>query len=260
MSYPAIVYNIMLSSPSDAEKERNVLRDCVNRWNDSNSAHNEMVLLPLDCANNVPCISAGIEDPRGQAVVNKYIVEPSDWLVVVFKNTFGSPTGKEDSGTIEEIKLFRETKPQNPISVYFYESTQDERVKRYKTEFFGFWKEYKDESDLGKKFFIELSQVVFNDTCFRKKLADSKKRTEERAQVLLMRVASDTKNMAMVSRLTGQEFKVETNGLECVGYEMAFELLCKRRHLEKADPKGDIFKLTEIGKQEVETLKNFLAF
>ena len=54
MSYPAIVYNIMLSSPSDAEKERNVLRDCVNRWNDSNSAHNEMVLLPLDCANNVP--------------------------------------------------------------------------------------------------------------------------------------------------------------------------------------------------------------
>ncbi len=260
MSYPAIVYNVMLSSPSDAEEERSLLRNCVNRWNDSNSAHNEMVLFPLDCANNVPCVSAGIDDPRGQAVVNKYIVEPSDWLVVVFKNTFGSPTGKEDSGTIEEIKLFRDTKPQNPISVYFYESTQDERVKQYKSEFFGFWKEYKDESDLEKKFIIELSQVVFNDKYFQKKLAESRKRTEERAQILLMRAASDTKNLVMVSRLTAQELRIETNGLECVGYEMAFELLCKRRHLEMADPKEGSFKLTELGKQEVEALKNFPTF
>ena len=73
MSYPAIVYNVMLSSPSDAEGERKTLRECVNRWNDTNSEHNEMVLLPLDCTNNVPSVSAGTEDPRGQAVVNKYI-------------------------------------------------------------------------------------------------------------------------------------------------------------------------------------------
>ncbi len=259
MSYPAFVYNVMLSSPSDAEKERILLRVCINRWNDSNAAHNEMVLLPLDCTNNVPCVSGGVDDPRAQAVVNKYIVEPSDWLVVVFKNTFGSPTGREDSGTIEEIKVFRQTKPQNPISVYFYEASQDEKVRQYKAEFFGFWKEYKDEADLEKKFSNELSQVVFNDKCFQKKLTESRQRIEERAQILLMRVAKDTKNLVMVSRLTAQELIIVTDGMECIGYERAFELLCKRRHLEKEDPKGELFKLTELGRQEVEALKNFPA-
>ena len=235
MSYPAIVYNVMLSSPSDAEKERALLRNCVNRWNDINSAHNEMVLLPLDCVNNVPCVSAGIDDPRGQAVPNKYIVEPSDWLVAIFKNTFGSPTGREDSGTIEEIKVFRQSKPQNPYSVYFYEHTQDEKVKQYKTEFSGYWKEYKDEADLEKKFSNELSLVVFNDRCFQKKLTESRQRIEERAQILLMRAAKDAKNLVMVSRLTAQELIIITDGLECAGYERAFELLCRRGHLEKAD-------------------------
>lgn len=31
MSYQAIVYNVMLSSPSDAEEERKILIDCINR-------------------------------------------------------------------------------------------------------------------------------------------------------------------------------------------------------------------------------------
>lgn len=246
----------MLSSPSDAENERKLLRDCINKWNDSNSEHNEMALLPLDCENNVPSISAGTEDPRGQAVVNKRIVEPSDWLVVIFKDSFGSPTGKEESGTIEEIKLFRQRKPRNPISIYFYKSTQDERVKQYKSEFHGFWKEYLDVGDLEKKFSVDISQVVFKDDCFRKKLVDSKARIEERAQILLFAVGEDKQNLVFVSRLMGQELKIETNRCKYGGYEMAFELLCKRRYLEQKDNKG-AFTLTELGKQEIRTLMNF---
>lgn len=257
MSYPAIVYNVMLSSPSDAEEEREILKNCINRWNDIGSKHNEMVLLPLDCKNNVPSVSANINDPRGQAVVNKYIVRPSDWLVVVFKNTFGSPTGKEESGTIEEIKLFRETKPQNPISVYFFKDTLDEKVKRYKSEFFGFWKEYRDCQDLYKKFFAEISQVVYTNTCFQKKLLDSKRRVEERVQILLTETANDTRNLILVSRLIGQELQIEVNGCKYVGYEMAFEHLCIKQWIEKKDDKGEIFALTTLGKQEAETLKSF---
>lgn len=255
MSYPAIIYNVMLSSPSDAEEERKILRDCINRWNDVNSERSEMVLLPLDYKKNVPSVSAEVEDPRPQAVVNTYIVEPSDWLVVVFKNTFGSPTGKEDSGTIEEIKLFRKTKPQNPISVYFYEDAQDERVKRYKSEFYGIWGEYKDCPDLEKKFFVELSQVVYKNTCFQKKLVDSKRRIEERVQILLAEAANDAKNLITVSKLIGQELQIEVNGRRYVGYEMAFKCLYKKQWIEKKDAKGEIFALTSLGKQEAEALK-----
>lgn len=260
MSYPAIVYNVMLSSPSDAGDERKLLRECVNRWNDSHSEHNEMVLLPLDCDNNVPSISAGIEDPRGQAVVNSRIVDPSDWLVVVFKNTFWSPTGREESGTIEEIKLFRQTKPQNPISIYFYKETDSEKVKQYKAEFFGYWKEYSDASDLESKFSIDILQIVFKDKCFQKKLVDSKARIEERAQVLLFAAFEDKQNLILVYRLLNYEMRIETNSCKYVGYEIAFERLCKRKHLEQVDQKGELFKLTDLGKQEVESLKNFSAF
>lgn len=96
----------MLSSPSDAVGERKLLRDCVNSWNDIYSKDREMVLLPLDSEHNVPCVAAGKGYTRGQDVINEHIVKRSDWLVAVFKNNFGSSTGKEDSGTIEEIKLF----------------------------------------------------------------------------------------------------------------------------------------------------------
>ena len=85
------------------------------------------------------------------------------------------------------------------------------------------------------------------------------RKIEESAQILLTEIANDTKNMAFVSRLTGLELKIETNGCKYVGYEMAFDFLCKQRQIEKADSKGELFKLTELGKQEVETLKNFLA-
>ena len=255
MSYPAIVYNAMLSSPSDAEEERKTLRNCINRWNDVHSERNEMVLLPSDCENNVPSVSANIDDPRGQAVVNEYIVRPSDWLVVVFKNTFGSSTGKEESGTIEEIKLFTKTKPQNPISVYFFKDTLDAKVKQYKSEFRGFWKEYKDCQDLGKKFFAEISQVVYKNTCFQKNLVDSKRRVEERVQILITATASDTRNLISVSKLIGQEMQIEVNGCKYVGYEMALEHLYKKQWIESKDDKGEIFVLTALGKQEAETFK-----
>ena len=64
MSYLAVVYNVMLSSPSDAEEEREILRDCVNRWNDVHSERSEMVLLPLDYKKNVPSVLADIDDPH----------------------------------------------------------------------------------------------------------------------------------------------------------------------------------------------------
>lgn len=255
MSYQSIVYNVMLSSPSDAEEERKILRDCINRWNDVHSKRNEIVLLPLDYKKDVPSVSAYIEDPRPQAVVNTYIVEPSDWLVVVFKNNFGNPTGKEDSGTIEEIKLFRKTKPQNPISVYFYEDTQDERVKRYKSEFCGIWGEYKDCPDLEKKFSAELSQVVYKNTCFQNKLVDSKRRIEDRVLILLTAAANDAKNLIIISKLIGQELQIEVNGSRYVGYERAFEYLYRKQWIEKKDAKGEIFALTSLGKQEAELLK-----
>ncbi len=169
-------------------------------------------------------------------MINEYLVTSSDWLIAVFKNKLGTPTGKAESGTLEEIELFRTDNPLKPVSVYFFASCNDGKLTQYKDKLTGVWKEYNDCSDLGQEFFINLSQI------------------------LLTEIANDAKGIVFVSRLMGQGLKIETNGCKYIGYEMALELLCKRRLMEKADPKGEVFRLTELGKQEIVTLKNFLSF
>jgi len=260
MSYQATVYTLIISCPSDAEDEQKTLREHINRWNDVHSERTSIVLLPLFYKTHVPPILASPEDPRPQAVINEYIVTSSDWLIAVFKNKFGTPTGKAESGTLEEIELFRKDNALKPVSVYFFASCKDERVAQYKQKLNGIWKEYKDCTDLGTEFFINLSQIVHKNPYVRQKFIDTNRKIEERAQILLTEVASDSKNIILVSRLIGQELKVETNGSKYVGYEMAVDLLCKRRHLEKVDLNGERFKLTELGKQEVEALRNFPTF
>ncbi|MFH1287196.1 MAG: hypothetical protein ABII25_00670, partial [bacterium] len=132
MSYQATVFNLMISCPSDAKDGQEVVRKSINNWNDKHSERNQIVLLPLYYETHVPAVLAEPGDERPQAVINDYIVRMSDWLIVIFKNKIGTPTGRADSGTLEEIQLFRKLYPYRPVSVYFYEQTEDEKVKEYK--------------------------------------------------------------------------------------------------------------------------------
>lgn len=259
MAYQATVYTLMISCPSDAEDEQRAMRDHINRWNDVHSERTSIVLLSSFYKTHVPAILAGPEDERTQAVINEYMITSSDWLIAVFKDKIGTPTGKADSGTLEEIEVFRKDNIQKPVSVYFFASSRDEKVAQYKEKLTGIWKEYNDCNDLGQEFFINLSQVVHKNTYFRQKFIDTNRKIEERAQILLAEIANDEKNIVLVSRLAGRELKIETNGCKYIGYEMALDLLCKRRRLEKADLKGEVFRMTELGKQEIEILKNFSA-
>lgn len=259
MAYQATVFTLMISCPSDAEDEQKVLREHINRWNDVHSERTAVVLLPSFYKTHVPAILAGPEDERPQAVINEYMITSSDWLIAVFKDKIGTPTGRAESGTLEEIELFRRDNIQKPVSVYFFASSRDEKVAQYKEKLTGIWKEYNGCHDLGQEFFINLSQVVHKSTYFRQKFIDTNRKIEERAQILLTEIANDAKNVVLVSKLIGQELKLETNGCKYVGYEMALDFLCKRRRLERADSKGEVFKLTELGKQEIEVLKNFLT-
>ncbi|MBU4346890.1 MAG: hypothetical protein KKH29_06190 [Candidatus Omnitrophica bacterium] len=260
MAYQATVYTLMISCPFDAEDEQRTLRGHINRWNDVHSERTSIVLLPSFYKTHVPAILAGPDDERPQAVINEYMIKSSDWLIAVFKDRIGTPTGRAESGTLEEIEIFRRDNIQKPVSVYFFAKSQDDKITEYKEKLTGIWKEYNDCPDLGQEFFVNLSQVVHKNTYLRQKFIDTTRKTEERAQVLLSEVASDAKKIVIVSRLVGAELRLETNGCKYAGYETAFELLCRKRHLEKLDSKGDIFRLSELGMQEIEVLKNFSAF
>ncbi|MCX5679055.1 MAG: hypothetical protein NTY76_08170 [Candidatus Omnitrophica bacterium] len=239
------------------KKEQKALRDCVVRWNGAHAEKNKISLHPLFFKTDVPNTSADSKDKRTQGVINQYLVTPSDWLVVVFKNKIGSDTGKSISGTIEEIEIFQKDYPERPISIYFYKRTHNPKIRQYKRKWKGIWKEYRDSNELEYEFFIDISHMVNKNTYFRQKFIDPTKKIEERAQILISEVSGDVKQLAMVSKLTEQELKIETNGCRFIGYEMAFEHLCKKRLMEKADAKGEVYILTSLGKQYVEAIKNY---
>lgn len=257
MSYQATVYTLMISGPSDAEEEKRALKDCVNRWNDANSDHSTIVLHPLDYRTGAPAILANPEDERAQGVINELVVKPSDWLIAIFKDKIGTPTGKAESGTLEEIELFRKLNPQKPISVYFYVATRDRKVKKYKKQLTGIWKEYKDCNDLRNEFSTNLSQIVYKNAYFRHKFIDWRRKTEDRAQILLSEMGHDANGIVTVSVFAGEEKKIETNGHKYVGFETALEHLYRRRLIERTGAQDEVYMLTDLGKQEIKASSIF---
>lgn len=254
MSYQATVFNLMLSCPSDTEKEQGTIITCINRWNDINSEKHSIVLLPVFYKTQVPAELATQEDERTQAVINKYMGENCDWLIAVFRNRFGTPTGKAKSGTIEEIDLFKKNNPERPISVYFFRDCKNEKIMKYKGQLKGIWKEYERCEDLEREFYDNLSQIVYKNSYFKQLLLHKKDQTVIRANLLLSELASDIKQIMIAKRILGQETKIETNGNNFFGYGDAVKYLLDRNMIKKHESERDLFILTEFGQQRIDSL------
>jgi hypothetical protein len=250
MPYQATVYNLMISYPSDAEKEALAVKDCINRWNDTNSSQRGIVLHPRDYRTHAPAVLAAPEDQRPQAVINDYVL-PADWLIAVFKNRIGTSTGKFESGTLEEIEEFRKSNPYKPISVYFYAEALNRKVKKYKAHLLGIWKKYKDCEELYRELNVDLSLITDKNTFLRQKFVDLKKITEKNAYILLREIANDTNCIAVKSSFYREETKIETNGHRYIGFDLALENLRQKGLIEKKDAVEEIFALTELGRQEL---------
>src|SRR3712207_2644653 len=103
MSYTATVYRVLIASPSDAQRERNMIRNLVFQWNDVHSPSREIVLLPVLWETHAVPQMGG----RPQGIINKQLVENTDLLIGVFWTKLGNHTGRAKSGTVEEIEEFR---------------------------------------------------------------------------------------------------------------------------------------------------------
>src|SRR5436305_6584897 len=72
-----------------------------------------IVLLPVMWESH----SARSMGDRPQGVINRQVVRACDMLIGSFWTRLGSPTGLEDSGTVEEIKWFLKTS--KPVMLYY---------------------------------------------------------------------------------------------------------------------------------------------
>ncbi len=124
------IVRAMIGSPGDTVDERQAITDAILRWNATNSHYRGISIEPVRWETHA---TPGLKG-RPQGMINKELIPMSDFLVAVFRLRAGSPTGKEVSGTIEEIREFMAAKKH--VLLYFYQgeaAIRDLDVKQFRT-------------------------------------------------------------------------------------------------------------------------------
>jgi hypothetical protein len=172
MAYQATVYRVMIASPSDVKDERGIVREEIAAWNAAHSRASNIVLVPVGWeTDTVPHLG-----DRPQAIINKQILKDADLLVAIFWTRLGTATGKDVSGTVEEIREHVATG--KPTMVYFsaatavdsVDGTQVEALKQFKNECksWGLFTAYRDIHAFRALFARQLAQQLNNADRFPK--------------------------------------------------------------------------------------------
>jgi hypothetical protein len=113
MPIQAVIYRVLIASPSDMAEERQAATEAINDWNAQHATAEAIVLLPVKWETHARPES-GV---RPQAAINAQLVHTCDILIGMFWTRLGSSTGVAESGTVEEINQFVEQ--QKPALLYF---------------------------------------------------------------------------------------------------------------------------------------------
>ncbi len=113
MAYRALVIPVMIASPGDVASERDIVRSVIHDWNDVNASASKVVLSPIGWeTHSSPELGA-----RPQELINSRLLKECDLLVGVFWTRLGTPTGKAESGTVEELE--EHVAAGKPAMIYF---------------------------------------------------------------------------------------------------------------------------------------------
>lgn len=131
------LYRVLIASPRDVTRERNIVRQEIARWNSMHAEDLQMILSPVGWETDA---TPDLQE-RGQAVINRQLVDSCDLLIGIFRTRLGTPTPQAESGTVEEIE--RADNEGKRCIVYFSdkvfqlsngEQEQYERLQNYRKE------------------------------------------------------------------------------------------------------------------------------
>lgn len=283
MPYAAKVYKVMIASPGDVLKERQVIRDVVYEWNSIHSQDRDIVLLPVGWESH----SSPSMGDRPQAIINRQVLEDCDLLIAVFWTRLGSPTGKSPSGTVEEIE--EHLKAGKPAMIYFSsspvypESVDPKQFKalvqfREKCRKRGLIETYDSISEFRDKLSRHLAQTVIRAFASKKNgQVNGTGAPPSRpvapalsppAKKLLLEASQDEAGIVLRTR-TNAGLTIQTNGWNLVDsrdprtearWEAALRQLCAGGLLQERGSKGEVFGLTEAGYQAAELFREHQPF
>lgn len=161
--------NILIASPGDVPKEREVVLRIFNKWNAANAASDIALNAVMWESSGVPGMGA-----PPQKLLNERLLAHSDLLVGIFWSRLGTPTNTARSGTVEEIREFIGLKGPRRVMLYFctralpydIDTAELSRVTQFKAEMReqGLYSEYDSverfESDLYRHLDVKVEQLV----------------------------------------------------------------------------------------------------
>lgn len=282
MSYQANVYQVIIVSPGDVPRERQLAREIVYEWNSVNSLDKNICLLPVGWEHN----SSPEMGSRAQDFINKHVLENSDLLIGIFWTRIGSPTGDSISGSVEEIEKHVESG--KPAMLYFsnvpvlpdsIDIEQYEKLNKFKEECYdkGLVETFDSIEDLRGKLTRQLSLKVIQHEHFQINSDNSNDSTDERQKAdeiqapqlsdeekeLIVEASDDPVGRVMKLAYIGG-FDIQTNGKRLnqdfesrtrALWEDAIQNLLNEDILEERGFKGEVFALTLFGYKVADKLK-----
>jgi len=222
MSFSATVLNVLIASPSDVPEEREAITESLYEWNALNSLETGFVLLPVKWESH----SAPTMGDRPQGIINNQVVRNCDMLIGAFWTRLGSPTGVEESGTVEEIKWF--LKQQKPVMLYYSKKQVDldlidtqqlEKLKDFKKSIRdkGIQEQYNTADELkmklSRQLTIVLREVSVNTVVDVKAVKAAKNHddalTEENSDVVVKKTTKATKSSSSASSISLVDYTVK---------------------------------------------------
>jgi hypothetical protein len=278
MSYSAVVYKVMIASPSDVSAERSIVREVLSEWNVVNADVRRQVLLPIGWeTHSVPEMG-----DRPQALINKQILHDCDLLVGVFWTRIGTATGEYASGTVEEIE--EHIKAGKPTMLYFssapvlpdsVDPDQYRRLKEFRMscQARGLYEPYSDVQDFRTKLYRQLQLKINRDEYFQasglsgttppriQELEPGPTLSKEAAFLLKECVSDPAGQVLHLSHLSGYVLQVKGKNLIEDGndrsraiWTAALEELERDDLLQPTGPKRNIFKVTRKGYEVADRL------
>jgi hypothetical protein len=111
---------VFLAGPDDANDEKEAIEAFIHRWNDLYSDAFGVLISVSDWKKHSSSQMGG----HAQEVIIEQALSECDFLFIIFKYRFGTPTtGKYKSGTEHEFDWFKQYKGADKISVYFSSNT-----------------------------------------------------------------------------------------------------------------------------------------
>lgn len=166
MPHTMTVYNVFIASPSDTQKERNIVSKLIDEWNSLNSELHGITLKSMRWEKDaVPVLGAS-----AQQAINSQLLDNADFLIGIFNKKFGAPTDEYPCATVEEIE--RHMDSGKPGMLFFCNGkvTRDEafnnddlrNIEELKRKYQKktFYKEYTDTTDFEEKCKFALTRAI----------------------------------------------------------------------------------------------------